>query len=863
MIAIRTDKASQTNAGIRLRAAVFMAMSFIYSAYNTLKPRFPSVHGAVLRPAQLTTSRLDSVASTPYSTAAIAGPSSPEAAYRSSIISNQLYQFALGYPPTPPDISPPSGSTGQSPWGEQKALLSGMGSFIFSWDHPADEVYVTGTFDDWAKSIKLDREDGRFVKRVQLPLDQKILYKFVVDGNWTTDHTAPQEEDGANNVNNILSPDRISRPQPPSHDPSPAMMSGVSAESTTAQLAGQVPKESSRRLQSADEGPSDLPGTFPETPANEVSDFSVKPIPATSGLGNPVKLQPGEKVPDPATITSNTVSSTVNDPNVSKPQESEKAFGVAPLPATAGIGNPIHLEPGEKVPDPSTFTFNTTNTHVTTDKQSYEKGSNAPQLPDVVTPQKERDSKGASMFSVPGISHNMIPESSLPMGDAMPLGEEQKDAGAIIQSASADSTTAALAGQIPKETSGVPQIVQESQNEADVDAEAGHSRIAVREKSAMEKELESKVPEAPATSEGTGGQNTGSNTDSNTGSGFAAGEISTPSHGLPASVQQSIDEMNKGSAIAPAVPDVVQESIAESHVSPEAAGDRTAVDEKKAMEDELLKKVPTDNAVGQPAPTASAALTDSGSAIAPTVPDVVQESIAMSHVSPEAAGDKAMVGEKSTMEAELLQKVPTGNAAGQPAPVASAALAESAPAPTDAQSATLAATYGQTPGTAITTNSDAPTAATTSKEDPAPISAPMDAPAASNEVPVATSATTSKGAKSFPTKSLAPPAVTEPTTTSQAPMTTAAAPAATPATEQAARRSGDYSREVSPMTKTGHQETPTVTTGLASSSTAPTSQATSSKASASPPRASTDKKEKRRSGFFGRLKAKFTDKDKK
>lgn len=44
-------------------------------------------------------------------------------------------------------------------------------------DHPADEVYVTGTFDDWAKSIKLDKEDGRFAKRVQLPLDQKILYK--------------------------------------------------------------------------------------------------------------------------------------------------------------------------------------------------------------------------------------------------------------------------------------------------------------------------------------------------------------------------------------------------------------------------------------------------------------------------------------------------------------------------------------------------------------------------------------------------------------------------------------------------------------------------------------------------------------
>ncbi|KAI4200559.1 MAG: hypothetical protein LQ346_002358 [Caloplaca aetnensis] len=635
-------------------------------------------------------------------------------------------------------------------------------------------------------------------------------------------------------------------------------MSGVSAESTTAQLAGQVPKESSRQMQSADDGPSDLPGTFPETPANEVSDFSVKPIPATSGLGNPVNLQPGEKVPDPSTITSNTVSSTVNDPSLSKPDESEKAFGVAPLPATGGIGNPIHLEPGEKVPDPSSFTSNTINTHVTTDKESYEKGPNAPQLPDVVTPQKERDSKGASMFSVPGISKNMIPESSLPMGDAMPLGKEQKDLGAIIQSVSADSTTAALAGQVPKEASGVPQIVQESQAEADVDAEAGHSRVAVREKSAVEKELGSKVPEAPATSEGTGGQGTGSNTDS----GFVTAGISTPSHGLPPSVQQSIDEMNKGTAIAPAVPDVVQESIADSHVSPEAAGDRTAVGDKSAMENELLKKVPTDNTAGQPAPVASAALTGSGSAVAPTVPDVVQESIVESHVSPEAAGDKAMVGEKSAVEAELLKKVPVENAAGQPAPIASAVLTEFAPAPTDAQSATPAATNSQNTKTAVTTDSNIPTAATTLEGDPASNSAPSNAPAASTEAQPATSPTTSKGAKSFPTKSSAPPAVIEPTT-SQAPMTTAAAPAATPTTEQAARKSGDYSREVSPMTKTGHQETPTVTTGLASSSTAPISPATPSRASASPTRASTDKKEKRKSGFFGKLRAKFSDKDKK
>ncbi|KAL8950085.1 MAG: hypothetical protein Q9222_003849 [Ikaeria aurantiellina] len=693
---------------------------------------------------------------------------------RRSVISDQLYQFALGFPQTPPEDSPPDRELGDFQRDvQEEVLLSGMGSFVFRWTHPANEVYVTGTFDDWAKSVKLDKDGASFEKKVELPLGQKILYKFVVDGEWTTDHTAPQEVDEHGNQNNILTPENISQPEASSHSMNSAAISGVTAQSTTATLAGEVPKESSKGADSAESASSDVPGTFPETPYHEVSEFSVNPIPASSGHGNPIDLKPGEKVPDPSTLTSNTVSSTAkDDSSLSKPDESEKSFGVAPLPATGGLGNPIHLEPGQKVPDPSTITRNTIDTHVRTDKESYEKGSNAPQLPDVVTPQNERDSKGVGMFSVPGISKNMIPESSLPMGatsSMLPKG----DPGAIIQSAGADATTAQLAGQVPKEATGVPQIVQESQDEAGTGPEAGSSREAVREKSDVEKELESKVPEAPATSEGFGGRKSGT-----TG---LAGASSGPSHGLPASVQQSIDEMNKGSAIAP------------------------------------------------------------------TVPDVVQESIADSSVSPEAAGDKAMVGEKSAVESELLKKVPTDNATGQPAPAASAALTGSAPAPTETQ--------GTAPATS-TTDDKTSTPAATSAAIPA---------ASTTDTPPATSAP-SKGAKSFQTKSSAPPpATSEPASSFSAPMTTAAAPAMTPATEEKASKTNDYSREVSPMTKTDQQSKPTVTTGLGSSAAPESSQPrTSENAAASSPtsaaRVSEEKKSKRRSGFWAKLKAKLSDK---
>ncbi|TKA53397.1 hypothetical protein B0A49_11474, partial [Cryomyces minteri] len=111
-----------------------------------------------------------------------------------------------------------------------------MGSYTFKWGHPANEVFVTasasnpmavayerGTFDDWAKSEKLERKGDHFEKTVQLAVaNEKIYYKFVVDGNWTTDHTAPSERDGAYNVNNILLPEEIQHSSPTAHTMSSA-----------------------------------------------------------------------------------------------------------------------------------------------------------------------------------------------------------------------------------------------------------------------------------------------------------------------------------------------------------------------------------------------------------------------------------------------------------------------------------------------------------------------------------------------------------------------------------------------------------------------------------------------------------------
>jgi 1,4-alpha-glucan branching enzyme len=43
-------------------------------------------------------------------------------------------------------------------------------------EHDANDVYVTGTFDDWKKTVQLEKEDGVFKKTVELP-KTKTQYK--------------------------------------------------------------------------------------------------------------------------------------------------------------------------------------------------------------------------------------------------------------------------------------------------------------------------------------------------------------------------------------------------------------------------------------------------------------------------------------------------------------------------------------------------------------------------------------------------------------------------------------------------------------------------------------------------------------
>ena len=480
-------------------------------------------------------------------------------------------------------------------------------------------------------------------------------------------------------------------------------------------MAGEQPKEEQKSA----------PGAFPETRApDDDQSFSVNPIPASSGTGNPIQLAPGEKVPDPSTINDNTIASTVrDDPELQSNEEGNQAVSVQPIPATGGIGNPIQLAPGEKVPDPSTLTSNTVDSTVTHDKESYEKGGAIPaSAPPVGTTQADRDTPAAEVFGNLSGPGPMIPESSMAMGDSKDITKE--DTGPAISSVAPGSTTNELAGQQPIEPRGEAQVVKEEDNNPNISSVGPDSTTAG---------LAGEQPVEPR------GQPEVTNKDTDP----TVSSVGPDSTTTGLAGEQPVETRG--------VPEVVTESQQEAKADPEASASPHAVEEKKEVEDELLKKVPEASTTSESgvlgrsennsgpsigtwvaaggaaaAGAAGAAVaanemakdksgTDPKSAIPESVQKTVDEKAKESSIpqkatgesttdaarettadvpeevtasqkeagqDAEAAGNAEAVTEKSEVEKELLSKVPESDAKGEPAPTDSAAAATTAPTST-------------------------------------------------------------------------------------------------------------------------------------------------------------------------------------
>lgn len=428
----------------------------------------------------------------------------------------------------------------------------------------------------------------------------------------------------------------------------PLQRDHANSVNSTNQMAGEQPIKE-RQTQPA-------PGAFPGTPAPDSENqnaFGVNPIPASEGAGNPIQLAPGEKVPDSSTINSNTVESGVRDDPDMKSEateaEGEQTMSVNPIPATSGLGNPVQLAPGEKMPDPSTLNDNTVESTV---KDPEGGPSDADVQP--VQPDPKTDPVASGLGPQTG---SQIPESSMGMGSDAPSDINKEDTGPMMSGVAPTSTTNQLAGQQPLEERREPTVIDDNKEDPTISSVAPSSTTnqmagSVPKEDRREAAIigESKENAEPASQKSGGLWNKslmgGAAAVGTTAAGgaYAANEMmkdktnTDPKSSLPESAQKGIDENATGSNTAPppsedpalpqqtavgesphvpsgepmretasAVPDEVGHSQKEAQFPPEAAASTEAVKEKSAVEDELLQKVPESNATGEPAPTESAA----------------------------------------------------------------------------------------------------------------------------------------------------------------------------------------------------------------------------------------------------------------
>ncbi|KAA8906412.1 hypothetical protein FN846DRAFT_890185 [Sphaerosporella brunnea] len=489
------------------------------------------------------------------------------------------------------------------------------GYYTFKWDLPANEVYVTGTFDGWSRSTKLDKAGAEFIKKVELP-KENILYKFVVDGNWVTDPNAPIETDSSGAQNSILSADRIEAPKEPELEHEQVMeqaaINTVAPESTTAALAAAVPKES-------------------DVTSEALNISSAAPESTTAALAGEVPLETATPGNDGGFPTAPTVEES--EPTPAPQKEEDQILSVNPLPASDTAENPITLAPGEPVPKDIGTQSITSN--VKLDKESYEAGAtNYPVgsivLPEVATLAAQREAEGSGILDIPPITNNMIPESSLP----------------IVSAAEAEAH--------------VPEIIKESQELAGEPAEASAVLEIVELKEEVEVELKSEVPIIPPIAEGNN-VSTQAVEDTELTSAAAAGVTAkTP--------EQPVAQ----------VPSVVRDSIAEDRSPAEATASRASVEAKKLVENELKHEVveiaPISEATSpvaaaeesaakiteQTAPVVTDGVTSETLAAREitlnAVPKPVKESVEAG-VTAEAASEPVAVVQKAAVEEQLKESI--------------------------------------------------------------------------------------------------------------------------------------------------------------------------------------------------------------
>lgn len=397
-----------------------------------------------------------------------------------------------------------------------------MGFYNFSWPHPANEVLVTGTFDDWSGSKQLEKnpETGLFSAVVNLGEAERTYYKYIVDGNWTVNHDARKEMDSPGNENNVLyQEDLMATAAPVTEEPKLPVAgeseniftSSVAPTSTTAELAAEVPFEEKAPLTHTP-GVDDVPGGYPETPALETESKEPEVLPVAPPVLLPVVTPVEERtatstgvldVPAPTLESSSPVPdvTTADVPEVVK--ESQEKAHVEPEASTVPeavetkkvVENEIersvpeapvtvegHNEPAERLPEPP---------------QKDE------EIPAASVPEVVKESQALALASPEACVNEALVEKKAEVEDELVSHPphlhhaEAQEAQPIVADEKPPQVLApiVLAAQIvetatPADT--VPEVVKDSQA-AHAEPEASPVPTAIVDKEKVEEELKSEV----------------------------------------------------------------------------------------------------------------------------------------------------------------------------------------------------------------------------------------------------------------------------------------------------------------------------------------------------------------------------------
>mmetsp|Transcript_20593 Transcript_20593/g.60825 ORF Transcript_20593/g.60825 Transcript_20593/m.60825 type:complete len:313 (+) Transcript_20593:64-1002(+) len=74
---------------------------------------------------------------------------------------------------------------------------------VLQWSHGGRNVYVTGTFNNWAERIPMRHSRNDFTVCLNLPVGT-FSYKFIVDNEWRFSPSQPLVQDAQGNVNNCI-----------------------------------------------------------------------------------------------------------------------------------------------------------------------------------------------------------------------------------------------------------------------------------------------------------------------------------------------------------------------------------------------------------------------------------------------------------------------------------------------------------------------------------------------------------------------------------------------------------------------------------------------------------------------------------